>query len=463
MVITRFAPSPTGRFHVGVARTALFSYLWAKKNNGKFILRIDDTDKERSKIEYEEEIKAGLNFLGIKYDEIFRQSDRIARYKEVTDWLIENGFAYRCYCSPEELERYRQEALRKKMNPRYPGTCRSRKDFPKDKPFAVRFKVPDDIFTVEFEDLVMKKISVNSEEIEDFTLLRSNGLPTYNLASVVDDVDFKITHVIRGADHISNTPKQILLFRILGHIPQFAHLPLILPDEGEGKLSKRVESINSIYILDLKKDGFLTEAVTNHLARLGWAYKDKEIFSMDELIQLFDISEVNRTPARYNFKKLYWLNSEWIKILPDDILIQRLSEFLDFSDTTAEKIKQILPAVKVRVNSLLEMANMIKPLLSVETYDEEGVKEFFNETGKYILEELKEKLATLSDGENSRLEFDKILSELSQKYNVKKVFVAQVLRLALYGKLVSPPLYEVIRVLGIDETVKRIEKVIQRI
>jgi glutamyl-tRNA synthetase len=221
MVKTRFAPSPTGRFHVGVARTALFSYLWARKNNGKFILRIDDTDKERSKKEFEDEIKEGLKFLGVEWDIEFRQSERLEVYKKIAFRLIEEGLAYKCYCSPEELEKYREEALKKKISPRYPKTCRYRKDsHEQDKPFAIRLKVPEDELYVEFEDLVMGKVKVDTSEIEDFVLLRSDGSPTYNLASVVDDAEYKITHIIRGADHISNTPKQILLFKFLGHIPQ---------------------------------------------------------------------------------------------------------------------------------------------------------------------------------------------------------------------------------------------------
>jgi glutamyl-tRNA synthetase len=465
MVKTRFAPSPTGRFHAGVARTALFSYLWARKNNGKFILRIDDTDKERSKKEFEDEIKEGLKFLGIDWDLEFRQSERLEIYKKIAFRLIDEGLAYKCYCSPEELEKYREEALRKKISPRYPKTCRTRKDSP-DKPFAIRFKVPEDELYVEFEDLVMGKVKVDTSEIEDFVLLRSDGSPTYNLASVVDDAEFKITHIIRGADHISNTPKQILLFRFLGHIPKFAHIPLVLPDEGIGKLSKRAaQDVSKIYILDLKKEGFLQEAIVNHLARLGWSFGDKEIFSKDELIQLFDIKNIHRSPARYNFDKLYWLNSEWIKILDDSELIKRLSDFsgMKFSEDQEKKIFKILPQVKIRVRNLKEMLDMILPLFELKNYDVEGLEKFVKtQKGKFVLQEFIKKLQDVNfDGEDSKKNFDFVMKEIADKVGEKVVFVAQTLRVALVGKLVSPPLFDVISAIGKDEALSRIKKALE--
>ena len=465
MVKTRFAPSPTGRFHVGVARTALFSYLWARKNNGKFILRIDDTDKERSKKEFEDEIKEGLKFLGIDWDLEFRQSEKLEIYKKIAFRLIDEGLAYKCYCSPEELEKYREEALRKKISPRYPKTCRTRKDFP-DKPFAIRLKVPEDELYIEFEDLVMGKVKVDTSEIEDFVLLRSDGSPTYNLASVVDDAEFKITHIIRGADHISNTPKQILLFRFLGHIPEFAHIPLVLPDEGIGKLSKRAaQDVSKIYILDLKKEGFLQEAIVNHLARLGWSFGDKEIFSKDELIQLFDIKNIHRSPARYNFDKLYWLNSEWIKILDDSELIKRLSDFsgMKFSEDQEKKIFKILPQVKIRVRNLKEMLDMILPLFELKNYDVEGLEKFVKtQKGKFVLQEFIKKLQDINfDGEDSKKNFDFVMKEIADKVGEKVVFVAQTLRVALVGKLVSPPLFDVISAIGKDEALSRIKKALE--
>lgn len=460
MISTRFAPSPTGRFHIGVARTALFSYLWAKKNKGKFILRIDDTDKERSQKVFEEEIEKCLTLLEIKADQKFRQSERLERYKEVVEFLLEKGYAYRCYCTPQELEKYRQNALKAGLTPKYPRTCRNAGI--KHLPYAVRFKVPDDILEVKFQDIVMKTIKVETTEIEDFTLMRSDGSPTYNLASVVDDADFKITHIIRGADHISNTPKQILLFSILGWVPQFAHLPLILPDEGDGKLSKREEFSKSIYVYDLIiKEGFLPEAIINHLARLGWAYGDKEVFSMQELIELFDITQVNSSPARYNFKKLYWLNSYWLKTISDDEIIKRLyifipDEFKKSFEDKREKIKKIMPQIKTRVRTMIEMKDMIIPLLNLEVYDTEGIKKFFNKTGENILLDFKRFLS--EDGK-----FDSFLKQASERYGTRTVDVAQTIRLALYGKLVSPPLSDIIYVLGKEEVESRLDKAISMI
>ncbi|MFZ8803514.1 MAG: glutamate--tRNA ligase, partial [Candidatus Calescibacterium sp.] len=379
--------------------------------------------------------------------------------------LIDEGLAYKCYCSPEELEKYREEALRKKISPRYPKTCRTRKDSP-DKPFAIRLKVPEDELYVEFEDLVMGKVRVDTSEIEDFVLLRSDGSPTYNLASVVDDAEFKITHIIRGADHISNTPKQILLFRFLGHIPEFAHIPLVLPDEGIGKLSKRAaQDVSKIYILDLKKEGFLQEAIVNHLARLGWSFGDKEIFSKDELIQLFDIKNIHRSPARYNFDKLYWLNSEWIKILDDSELIKRLSDFsgMKFSEDQEKKIFKILPQVKIRVRNLKEMLDMILPLFELKNYDVEGLEKFVKtQKGKFVLQEFIKKLQDINfDGEDSKKNFDFVMKEIADKVGEKVVFVAQTLRVALVGKLVSPPLFDVISAIGKDEALSRIKKALE--
>lgn len=457
MVSTRFAPSPTGRFHIGVARTALFSYLWARKNRGKFILRIDDTDRERSQEVFEREIERCLELLGIRFDEKFRQSERTTRYREVVDLLLEKGLAYRCYCSPDELEAYRQRALSAGLSPRYPGTCRnSRRNGGQS--WAVRFKVPDDTVSVSFKDMVMGEIKVDVAEIEDFVLMRSDGTPTYNLASVVDDTDFRITHVIRGADHISNTPKQMLLFSVLGWVPQFAHLPLILPDEGEGKLSKREDFSSSIYVYDLiMKEGFLPEAVVNHLARLGWAYGDKEVFSMEELEELFDIAHVRSSPARYNFKKLYWLNSYWIRTLPNDVIMARLYEFIpdelkESFGRKSGKLKEILAHVKVRVRTMVEMRDMILPIFRITGYDREGAERFFNQIGKLILMDFRK---FVLEGSSGSLEM--FLRETAQKYGLKTVDVAQTIRLAIYGKLVSPPLSEVIKVIDEDELVRRID------
>jgi glutamyl-tRNA synthetase len=326
--------------------------------------------------------------------------------------------------------------------------------------------VPEDELYVEFEDLVMGKVKVDTSEIEDFVLLRSDGSPTYNLASVVDDAEFKITHIIRGADHISNTPKQILLFRFLGHIPEFAHIPLVLPDEGIGKLSKRAaQDVSKIYILDLKKEGFLQEAIVNHLARLGWSFGDKEIFSKDELIQLFDIKNIHRSPARYNFDKLYWLNSEWIKILDDSELIKRLSDFsgMKFSEDQEKKIFKILPQVKIRVRNLKEMLDMILPLFELKNYDVEGLEKFVKtQKGKFVLQEFIKKLQDINfDGEDSKKNFDFVMKEIADKVGEKVVFVAQTLRVALVGKLVSPPLFDVISAIGKDEALSRIKKALE--
>lgn len=445
---TRFAPSPTGRLHIGGARTALFAYLWAKKEKGEFMLRIDDTDRERSRKEYEDDIKNALKWLEIEWDLESRQSERLERYKEVAYKLLEEGYAYRCLCTPEELEEKRKLALKQGKKPMYDGTCRERKDFP-NRPFAIRFKVPQDL-KISFQDLILGRISFDASEIEDFIILRSDGNPTYNLSSVVDDIDFKITHIIRGDDHVSNTPKQILVFNALKAThPEFAHLPTILgPDRT--RLSKRHGAIS---ILELRNSGYVAEAVVNHLARLGWSYGDQEVFSMDELVEKFSLKDVGRSPASYNPEKLLWLNSEWMKKLPDKVIAERIKPFLkDPSSPTSPGFLRLVSLSKIRTKTLVEITDMLSFWFGIREYQENGLK-FLDERGKSALRKVYKALKS----KPSREEFEKFLRKTAEEEGVKTVFVAQALRMALTGKLVSPPLYDTILALGFEESMKRIK------
>jgi len=308
-VKTRFAPSPTGYLHVGGARTALFSWLYARKHGGQFVLRIEDTDLERSNQESVDAILEGMQWLDLDYDEgPFYQTKRFDRYNEVIDQLIEKGMAYRCSCSKERLDNLREEQMAAKQKPRYDGHCRHA-DVSADEPHVIRFLNPTE-GSVKFKDLVKGDIEVSNNELDDLIIRRTDGSPTYNLTVVVDDHDMEITQVIRGDDHINNTPRQINMYQAMGWSePEFAHLPMILGDDG-ARLSKRHGAVSVMQYAD---EGYLPEGLLNYLVRLGWSHGDQELFSREEMIQLFELTNVNRAPSAFNTEKLNWLNAHYIK------------------------------------------------------------------------------------------------------------------------------------------------------
>ena len=301
---TRFAPSPTGYLHIGGARTALFCWLFARKHGGSFILRVEDTDLQRSTPEAVNAILEGLAWLGLEFDEgPFFQTERFDRYQATIDRLMEEGKAYRCDCPRERLDALREDQMKRKVKPKYDGHCRNL-DVPADQPHVVRFLNPDS-GDVLVEDLIHGTVRFSNEELDDLVIRKSDGSPTYNLAVVVDDLDMQITHVIRGDDHLNNTPRQVNIFKALGApVPKFAHVALILGDDGQ-KLSKRHGAVSA---LQYREDGFLPEAVLNYLVRLGWSHGDQEIFSLDEMIALFDLEQVNKAASAFNTSKLLWLN-----------------------------------------------------------------------------------------------------------------------------------------------------------
>ena len=308
-VRTRFAPSPTGYLHVGGARTALFSYLFARKHGGVFVLRIEDTDLERSTAASVNAILEGMAWLGLTYDEgPFFQTNRFERYNAVIDELIAKGLAYRCDCPKERIDALREGQMARKEKPRYDGRCRGRHIDPQQ-PHAVRFRNPDDGLVV-VDDMIRGRIAFRNDELDDLIVRRTDGSPTYNLSVVVDDIDMGITHVIRGDDHINNTPRQINILRALGQEPpRYAHVPMILGDDGS-RLSKRHGAVS---VIGYRDDGFLPEALLNYLVRLGWSHGDREIFSLDEMIELFDIAGVNKAASTFNTDKLLWLNQHYIQ------------------------------------------------------------------------------------------------------------------------------------------------------
>ncbi len=456
MVRTRFAPSPTGYLHIGGARTALFNWLFARHHRGSFILRIEDTDVERSTEEATQAILDAMEWLGLKWDEgPYFQSKRLHLYREHVERLLERGLAYRCYCTPEELEERRKRALEEGRPPRYDGRCRDRKDRP-DLPHAIRFKVPRNGATI-VRDLIKGTVSFDHSEIEDLVILRSDGMPTYNLCVVVDDALMGITHVIRGDDHLNNTPKQILLYEAFGYkVPEFAHVPMILgPDRT--RLSKRHGATS---VTAYREMGYLPEAMVNYLVRLGWSYGDQEIFSVEELIEKFSLENVGRSSAVFNPEKLLWLNAHYIKEKDDRELAELLVPFLEKRGYRArgdERLPKIVKTLKERAKTLEEMAEMADFYFAEEIeYDEEARKRFLTPERLEIFDALIEGLSGLEEFTEKGIEgvFRRIMEEKGLKLGK----LAQPVRVAVTGRTVSPGIFETLEALGKERTIKRLKK-----
>ncbi len=364
MIRTRFAPSPTGYLHIGGARTALFSWAYARKHGGAFILRIEDTDRERSTQVSTQAILDSMAWLGLDYDEgPFYQMQRLDRYRAVADRLIEEGHAYRCYATREELEALREGQRARGEKPRYDGRWRPEQALGRTPPLGVdpvvRFRNPDEGVVV-FEDMVKGAIAVQNSELDDLVILRADGVPTYNFGVVVDDLDMKITHVIRGDDHVNNTPRQINILRALGApLPHYAHVPMILGHDGE-RLSKRHGAVS---VLQYRDDGYLPEALLNYLARLGWSHGDDEIFSVDEFVEWFNLAAVHRAPARFDVEKLQWINQQHLKRADDARLAQLTRPLLEADGCSVEggpDLASVIALVKERVSTIKELPKAIK-------------------------------------------------------------------------------------------------------
>ena len=457
MVITRFPPSPTGHLHLGGARTALFNWLFTRHNQGKFILRFEDTDRERSKPEYVESIIEALKWLGLDWDEgPYFQSKRLKIYQKYAQKLFEEGKAYYCECSKEILEEKKKKMLERGLKPRYDGTCRE-KNLGPGEGRALRIKAPE-IGEIVFEDLLRGKIVFPGEEIDDFIILRSDGTPTYHFAVVIDDITMGITHVIRGDDHISNTPKQLLIYKALEvDPPEFAHIPMVLGSDG-ARLSKRHGAKS---ILEYRDAGFLPKALLNYLARLGWGYGDQEYFTVEELIEKFDLKSINLSPARFDQNKLLAINAYWIKNSDNKYLLEHLKYFLrnyDLNKFSEEYLLSAIETVKTRSKTLVEMADMIKFYLVEEiTYDLDGAKKFLIPEIKPLLKKIAEDLKDLPLEEKKLEEYFRNLAEES---GIKLKNIAQAVRVALTGKTVSPGLFEIIKVLGKERVEKRLKKAV---
>ena len=458
-VRSRFAPSPTGYLHIGGARTALFAYLYARQQQGTFILRIDDTDRQRSTQEYLDEIMDAMHWLGLAWDEgPYFQTQRDNLYQEAAERLLREGRVYRCYCTAEEVEAKRKAAMAVGAKPAYDGTCRDLKPQREDtRPFALRFKGPKEGETV-VDDVIKGRVVFQNKELDDLIIVRSDGTPVYNFCSVVDDADLHITHIVRGDDHLTNTPRQILLFQALGaELPRFAHLPLILGND-RSPLSKRH---GSTAVRAYREQGYLPEALVNFLARLGWASGDQEIFSRAELIEKFRLDDVGKSPGVFNAEKLQWLNAHYLKEHPSTQIAQEVKPFLAQKGLPIPGddawLAKALATLQPRAKTLVDLAELARFYLSdTPTFDAKAVSKFLTPETATLLEKLQGKLTALPAwGEH---ELEEVFTRLVQEEQLKGLGqIAQPVRVALTGSTASPGIFEVMVVLGRERTLARLE------
>ena len=449
-IVTRFAPSPTGSLHLGVVRTAIFNYLFSKKNSGKLILRIEDTDQDRSTKDSLNQIISSLKWLGIDWDEgPFLQSDRLSIYHNYSELLIDKGLAYKCFMTNEEIEDLKVVAKKEKKIYKYPGIWRNRTDHPDDKSFVVRFKTPE-LSEISFNDSLRGNIKISSNNLDDFIIIKSDGFPTYNFASAVDDAEMGVTNIIRGEDHLSNTPKQVLIFKSLEKkVPNFTHVSMIL-GKDKSKLSKRNGSQS---IEDFKNNGLMPISIINYLARLGWSHGDQEIFTLSEMTSLFELDNLTKSPAIFDEEKLRWVNSQHIKISNNDELreiidiefysqidselaisaakekakdIKSLKELLSFVEKEYIEINEELFASISNIETRNTIESFVSELKELETFDVDDIKNLFN-------------------------------NFLTEK-NIKMKALALPLRIILTGSKVSPGIFEIFLILGKELSIKRIEK-----
>jgi glutamyl-tRNA synthetase len=464
-VRTRFAPSPTGYLHIGGARTALFNYLFARHHGGKFLLRIEDTDRERSTPEAIQAIVGAMNWLGLDYDEgPYYQTERYPLYKEKIQELLAKGKAYPCICTPQELDAKRQLAMKEKRKPSYDGTCRPPEDviapIPTGRPYTVRFRTPREGTTV-VHDAVKGDVVFDNRELDDLIIARSDGTPTYNFCVVVDDLDMAITHIIRGDDHLSNTPRQIQLYRAFGAaLPEFAHVPLILGTD-KARLSKRHGATSVTAYRDM---GYLPEAVANYLVRLGWSHGDQEIFSREELIEMFSLEFVGKSAGVFNAEKFLWLNSHYLKTLPpaqlaDEIVPYILAKGYAVPQDKAWLQKMIRP-LQERAKTLVELVEAAGYFLKDDiVLEEKAATKFLTRDIAAPLQSLIQKLAALDDFSESSIE--QAFAEVLQQAAIAMGKLAQPVRVALTGSTVSPGIHEVISLLGKDRTLRRLRAALE--
>jgi glutamyl-tRNA synthetase len=458
MVRTRFAPSPTGYLHVGGVRTALFSWLYARQQGGQFILRIEDTDRERSTEESVNAILDGMAWLGLQADEgPFYQTQRFDRYKKIIEQLLAEGQAYYCYCSKERLENLRTESRARKQKPRYDGHCRFlNTPASSDIKPVIRFKNPE-MGEVVVRDLIKGTVLFNNNELDDLIIARADGTPTYNFTVVVDDWDMEITHVIRGDDHLNNTPRQINILEALGaSVPQYAHVPMILGHDGQ-RLSKRHGAVS---VMNYKQEGYLPEALLNYLVRLGWSHGDQEIFSLQEMIDLFDLCTVHSSPAAFNREKLLWLNQHYIKMGNSDKLAKYLLEQCDqlnIDTCIGPPLASVVKAQAERAKTLKEMAQNSLFFFGNEVeFNDKAVRKHLKPAIREPLTDLCEQLAGLADWNAEAIHA--IIHTVAEQYELKLGKIAQPLRVAVTGGTVSPPIDITVYLIGQTRSVGRIKR-----
>ncbi len=462
MITTRFAPSPTGYLHIGGLRTALYSYLWAKKNDGKFLLRIEDTDLKRNSKEAAIAIEDAFSWAGFAHDgEVIYQSQRFDLYKKYVQQLLDEGKAYYCYMSRDELDAMREAQQAKKERPRYDGTYRDFSGTPPEgiEP-VVRIKAPQGEERIEFEDGIKGPLSFKAADmLDDFIIARSDGTPTYNFVVAIDDALMGLTHVIRGDDHLSNTPKQLVVYQALGFdIPKFYHVPMILNPEGK-KLSKRDGATD---VMEYKEMGYFPEALLNFLIRLGWSHGDQEIFSLEEMLEHFDPKDINASASAYNAEKLLWINAQYMKSMPVDRILEDIKHFgvdIDYHD----RKELLIDALRERAKTLKEMAQMAKELADTPTsYDEKAVKKFVDETSTQALRDYHDSLKN-SSPLNSTEEFETFTKEFMQAKELKLKTLGPILRIAMVGSASSPSVFTTMEILGYDALIERIENFLKSI
>jgi len=460
-VRTRFAPSPTGYLHIGGARTALFSWLYARRHHGVFILRIEDTDLERSTQEAVDAILQAMDWLGLNYDEgPYYQTQRFERYKEVIQRLLDEGKAYHCYCSKEELEAMRAEQMARKEKPRYNGRCRDRKGPPPAGVApVVRLKNPLDGEVI-VDDQIHGRVVFQNSELDDLIIARADGSPTYNFTVVVDDMDMHITHVIRGDDHLNNTPRQINILKALGMTPPiYAHVPMILGPDGK-KLSKRHGTVS---VMQYEEEGILPEALLNYLVRLGWSHGDQEVFSLEELTEKFDARDVNKSAAAINPEKLIWLNQHYLKTLPAPVVARRLEVYvrrLGLSPESGPPLTDVVEALRERSKALVEMASSSRCFYSeFEHYHEEAAR-FHLTTGVLpAFEALRARLNGLESWTPAAVH--DAIAGVAEVHGLKLGKLAQPLRVALTGGTVSPPIDITTALIGRARVLQRVDRAIE--
>ncbi len=461
-VVTRFAPSPTGYLHIGGARTALYSYLIAKQYGGKFILRIEDTDLERSTDEAIQAILDGMKWLGLDHDEgPYFQTKRFDLYNEYVDKLVQDNKAYPCFCTEAELSMKREKAQNIKIKYKYDRTCyhlptsERAQRLAEGRPHCVRFYSTDE-GTIQIKDKIKGDVFVEAKELDDLIIRRTDGAPTYNFTVVVDDALMKVTHVIRGDDHLNNTPRQIQMYEALGFpIPEFAHCSMILGDDKK-KLSKRHGATSVMAYRDM---GYLPQAILNYLVRLGWAHKDQEIFSMEEMIQLFNLESVNSASAVFNTSKLQWLNGHYIRIAKPEDLLSEVKYLLGLLGVANPDESLLLKAISIsqeKVKTLLEMAEFLELFFKDVPTDSDVIAKNINDTNKIYLKRLCQALPKITTPNHDSLHT--LFNDLATEFGVGLGKIAGPARAGISGKKISPSVFEMIEIFGVSKVLELIYK-----